>query len=414
MSTPAVATPRNFWTVAFTLMMAFWASGAPSIVYPLYTTRWHLTPLITTEIFAIYPLVLVIMLILFGNVSDHIGRRTTLLIGLAFLLVGTILFALAPGVGLIFPARVLQGVGVGLAVGAGSAALVDYNPYGPRVPGPISTAVQSVGFTLALVVGAIFVQYAPNPLHLSYWVLVAAFVICGLFTLTLPRHNPADVEALGKWKPQGLLVPRGLGRPYLLASISLAAGYAVGAAFISLGADIEQAVLKSASVLESGLVLSLTTILIGLGAWIASRIGSKKAVMIGSGLIVLVGGALVGSALTSSLALFLVSCALGGIAGGLLAAGGIGTAIATAPARHRAQLLSAVFLVGYVAQGGIALAGGGIATAIGLTGATIWIAVILTALAVIAIILSATVALSPKQKLESTSRPMSSSELKTQ
>jgi MFS family permease len=383
--------------------MAFWASGAPSIVYPLYAARWHLTPLITTEIFAIYPLVLVIMLILFGNVSDYIGRRSTLLIGLAFLLIGTILFALAPGIGLIFPGRILQGIGVGLAVGAGSAALVDYNPYGPRVPGPASTAVQSVGFTLALVVGAILVQFAPDPLHLPYWVLVAAFVICGLFTLALPRHNPVDAEARGKWKPQGLLVPRGLGRPYVLASIALAVSYATGAAFLSLGADIEHAVLKGASVLESGLALSLTTILIGVGAWIASRIGSKIAVRVGVVIVVLSSGALVGSALTSSLVLFLVSCALGGIAGGLLAAGGVSTAIAAAPARHRAQMLSAVFLVGYVAQGGIALAGGAIATSVGLAVASIWIAIILTAIATLALVLSVTLGAWSKPKAKSES-----------
>lgn len=392
MPSSVVATPRNFWTVAAVLMLALWASGAPSIVYPLYATRWALAPVVTTGIFTVYPLVLVVMLILFGNVSDHVGRRTTLLVGLGFLLIGTVLLALAPSIGVVFTGRVVQGLGVGLAVGAGNAALIDYNPYGRRVPGPLSSIAQSVGFTLALALGATLVQFAPDPLHLSFWVLGAAFVVCVLFAFALPRRVPTAVKTLGRWKPQGLLVPRGLGRAYVLASVPLAVGYAIGAVFLSLGSAIERVVLPGASLIESGLVLSLSTLFVALGAWMAGGVGSRPAVFGGGTVAILASAAVFGSSLTGALLLFLVSCAVGGTAGGLLA----GTAVAAAPAHHRAQLLSAVFLIGYVVQGGIALAGGGIATAIGLVGAAIWIAVILTALAVFALIINATITVAPR------------------
>jgi predicted MFS family arabinose efflux permease len=398
MATPPadeVATRRNFWTVALTLTMAFWASGAPSIIYPLYAARWDLTPAVTTAIFAVYPLVLVVVLTVFGNLSDYIGRRNALLAGLAFLLAGTALFALAPGIAFVFPARILQGIGVGLAVGSGSAALVDYNPYSPTVPGPLNSAVQSIGLTLAILIGAILVQYAPDPLHLSYWVLAGAFVVCAAFTLLLPTHNPIAFEAAGNWRPQGLRVPRGLGRPYVLASVALAAGFAVGAVFLSLGSDIEKVVLHSANTLEAGLVLCLSTVLVLLGAGIAKRVSTKIAVILGAALTIAMSGALVGAAVTSMLALFVIACAFGGPAVGLLVAGAVGTGAAAAPAHHRAQLLSAVFLVGYVVQGGLALAGGGIATSIGLAGATIWIALITTVFAAVAAILTVAIGTPP-------------------
>jgi len=40
---------------------------------------WHLTPTATTAVFALYPIVLVVFLLVFGQISDHIGRRATML-----------------------------------------------------------------------------------------------------------------------------------------------------------------------------------------------------------------------------------------------------------------------------------------------------------------------------------------------
>jgi MFS family permease len=49
--------------------------------------------MVTAGIFAIYPIVVVAVLIGSGDVSDHIGRRATLLMGLGASLAGTLLFA---------------------------------------------------------------------------------------------------------------------------------------------------------------------------------------------------------------------------------------------------------------------------------------------------------------------------------
>ncbi|MBO0843422.1 MAG: MFS transporter, partial [Nocardioides sp.] len=64
-----------YWTAAGVAALALWASAAPSMSYPLYAARWGLTETTTTAVFALYPLVLVITLIVLGDLSDHIGRR---------------------------------------------------------------------------------------------------------------------------------------------------------------------------------------------------------------------------------------------------------------------------------------------------------------------------------------------------
>ena len=81
---------------------------------------------VTTGIFAIYPVVVVLTLIGVGDISDHIGRRATMLMGLGASLAGTVLFAVAPDVLWLFSARTLMGVGVGLSAGPSTAAVVEF------------------------------------------------------------------------------------------------------------------------------------------------------------------------------------------------------------------------------------------------------------------------------------------------
>jgi len=67
-----------------------WTSAAPAMVCRLYAEEWHLSHTVTTGIFAIYPAVVVVVLIGFGDISDHIGRRATMLVGLSASLAGSL------------------------------------------------------------------------------------------------------------------------------------------------------------------------------------------------------------------------------------------------------------------------------------------------------------------------------------
>ncbi|WP_236794449.1 MFS transporter [Amycolatopsis sp. GM8] len=385
--TGVVISKRSFWTVALAVLLALWASSAPSVLYPVYAADWQLPTVVTTAVFAVYPAVLVLMLLLFGNVSDYIGRRTAILIGLVFLLAGTIVFGFAPSIAIVFAGRILQGIGVGLVIGSASAALVDYNPYSPRAVGPLNSAGQASGVTLGILVGALFVQFAPDPLHSPYWLLAAVFVVAIVLTTFLPRHNPAAFEAPGRWRPQGLGIPRGLGMPYAIAAVTASAGFGIGAVFISLGSDIAQSILRDASPLAIGLILCGSTALTVVGSWLAGRFTLRRAIIIGAAFAILSLVALLLAAATGTFAMFIVSSVLAGPSVGLLMAGGMGTAAAAAQPHHRARLISAVFLVGYLVQGGIALGGGAIATASGLTRAAIWVSIIMCVFCVAAIVL---------------------------
>ena len=104
----------SFWVSAGVVAHTLWTSAAPAMTYRLYAEEWHLTHTVTTSIFAIYPIVVVTILIVFGDISDHIGRRMTMLVGLGASLIGVLLFAVAPDVLWLFAGRAFMGIGVGL------------------------------------------------------------------------------------------------------------------------------------------------------------------------------------------------------------------------------------------------------------------------------------------------------------
>jgi MFS family permease len=74
----ALGRQASFWVSAGVVAHTLWGSAAPAMTYQLYAEEWRLTHTVTTGIFAIYPIVVVTVLIFFGDISDHIGRRATL------------------------------------------------------------------------------------------------------------------------------------------------------------------------------------------------------------------------------------------------------------------------------------------------------------------------------------------------
>ncbi|TML09935.1 MAG: MFS transporter, partial [Actinobacteria bacterium] len=67
----------------------------PTPLYPLFEQRYSFGELMVTVIFAVYAFGVIAGLLVFGNLSDEIGRRPVLLIGLAFSAISALLFVFA-------------------------------------------------------------------------------------------------------------------------------------------------------------------------------------------------------------------------------------------------------------------------------------------------------------------------------
>ena len=355
----------SFWVSAAVVGHTLWTSAAPSMTYPLYAAEWNLTPTVTTAIFAVYPIVVATVLVLFGNLSDQIGRRSTILLGLAASLVGVLLFALAPSVAWVFAGRAFVGLGVGLATSPATAAMVEFSAAGKsQRASSIATAATAAGLALATLVGGGLIEYAPYPTHLNFWLLFV--VLAGLFCAAwfLPRHAPTQVTK--RWRPGTIRVPRYLGKIFVASAIALTGAYAHGVTMLALGAQIARDLVGSGNALTNGAAIASFAIVTGVVAVLAKAIPAKTNIILG-GVASAIGMALLmWSANAHSLPIFLAAGVGAGVGYSLLFSGGLGLINANAPANHRAGTLSAIYLVAFLTMGVYAVALGAAATAWGL------------------------------------------------
>jgi MFS family permease len=270
----------SFWVAAAVVVHTLWTSAAPAMTYPLYGSEWHLTPSVTTAIFAVYPLVVVSVLIFFGDISDFIGRRSTMLFGLGASMIGTLLFAVAPNVFWIFVGRFFMGIGVGLSASPSAAAMVEFSSPGQsHRAGSITTAAQSLGLAAALLVGGALIEYAPFPTRLDFWVLTVVIGAVFVAAWFLPRHVPGEIS--GAWRPKIPGVPKGLYKIFATSATAVTTGYALGALMMSLGAQIAHDLIGSSNTLVNGGAMSLFAVASGSVAIFARRLSPGSSVTAG-------------------------------------------------------------------------------------------------------------------------------------
>src|SRR3954469_6076229 len=180
----------SFWTAAAFAFLAFAASTAASPLYRVYEDKFSFAPPTLTLLFTLYIVLLLATLLLFGSASDYTGRRSVMVAGLALGAVGCGLFLIAHGVGLLFAARALQGVAVGLISGAASATLFDLRPDGGAAA-VVSSAAPTGGQALGAIGASVLAQYAPAPTHLVWWLLLGAFItgVAAVLAMPEPRNG---------------------------------------------------------------------------------------------------------------------------------------------------------------------------------------------------------------------------------
>lgn len=349
----------SFWVSAGVVAHTLWTSAAPAMVYRIYAEEWHLAVTTTTAIFAIYPIVVVLTLLGFGDLSDHIGRRATMLIGLAASLAGVFAFAVAPDVIWLFAGRALMGIGVGLTASPSTAAMVEFSAPGQtQRAASVAASAQAVGFAAALLLGGALVEYAPLPTRLTFWLLFALLAMLFVATWGLPRETGAKA---GHWRIRTPFVPKNLRGVFALAALAVLTAYTHGVLILSLGGQVAHDLVGSSNAFINGAILSLFAIVSGIVGIGAKRL-SPRVAMISGALASAAGVALLAlAAARHALPIYLAATAIAGAGYSLLFFAGLAVLNAVASPQHRGGILAALYLMAYLSLGTVALVLGVIA-----------------------------------------------------
>src|SRR5215213_5625485 len=152
-ATPTARHGREPLISAYPLLIALLAvalgvSGAPAPLYGVYEREWHLAPITTTLVFAVYAAAALGSVLVSGQVSDRCGRKPLLVAAVVTMIVGLVIFMAAQGVAALFVARALHGAAVGATVVAGSAALLDLRPQDGARTGHLTGIMFNIGMAV--------------------------------------------------------------------------------------------------------------------------------------------------------------------------------------------------------------------------------------------------------------------------
>ena len=335
----------SLWFLAITLLSFLAASTAPTPLYHLYQEQLQFSAAVLTLIFGVYALSLLAALLTVGSLSDYLGRKPVIFTAVVLNILAMLLFIYADSVAWLIAARVLQGFATGMATAVLSAALLDTD----RQHGPLINSVAPLlGMALGGMGCGLLAEFAPAPLHLTYWLLLALFAVQAVYVWRLPESVSPQAGALASLRPT-LHVPV-QARATLWRVLPLnTATWALGGFFASLAPSLVRTATGSTSNLIGGATVAALTLTGALMIFTLRNRPATRALQLGASLLPTGVILILLGVHSASLALFFLGTLVAGCGFGAGFLGAVRSLVPLALPHERAGLMSAFYVLSYLA-----------------------------------------------------------------
>jgi MFS family permease len=328
----------------FAFFVAMVGTTLPTPLYPLFEQRYSFGPLLVTVIFAIYAFGVIAGLILFGNLSDRLGRKPLLLLGLILSAASALLFLFAGSLAPIYAGRVVSGLSAGIFTGTATAYVIDLAPLPRRQLATVAAVFANLGgLGTGTLLSGLLGEWAPDPLRTPFAVHLGLVVVATAGLLLAPETVERGTFRFGI---QRLGVPAEVRTVFVRASLAGVAAFAVSGVFSSVAPEFLGLGLHRHSPALAGLLVFVLFVASVAGQAIIGRLRNALA----AGCALLVGGValLAVSLATDSIAALFASSAVGGLGQGIVVSGGLAAIAELAPAERRGETASSFFVVLYL------------------------------------------------------------------
>jgi MFS family permease len=328
--------------------VALGVSGVPAPLYGIYETTWHLSPLSTTIVFAVYAIAALAAVLVSGRISDVVGRKPVLVGAIIAMIVGLGVFLVADNMALLLVARTIHGAAVGSIVVAAAAALLDLRPLHGLRSGQLSGVSFNIGMTVAIVGSSVLAQYAPHPLRTPYAVVAVVCVIVGVGVVAL--REPHTSRSAGPIRISRPAVPQEIRSDFWFSALGAMASWSVLGVLLSLYPSLAAHQTHIDNLLFAGGVVGVTAFAAALAQLAATRVPAQRAAIIGDVGMAVTLVLTVPALLTHSPPLVFVAAALLGATFGLGFGGSLRHLSTVVPADKRGETMSAFYVLAYTAM----------------------------------------------------------------
>jgi MFS family permease len=351
---PRIPLRAAFLAAACSLVLVFAAAGTPIPLYNIYRAEDGITNAHLGFVSVGYFLAAATSLLVFGRLSNNVGRRP---VGLAALISAALACLILVGMNGVLPlliARVLQGLSCGLASSALGSYVVDSAPERPRwLPAAITGSAPMLGVPIGALTCGALALYGPAPRVLIYEIMTAVLALCAVLMAMSPETMPRSRGALASLWPR-LQVPAGSGRLVLAAGAASVATWSLGGFYQAFGPSVVAEHLGTTNPLITAAVFSSVMVLNPLGGPLAGRLLPATALRTGMTVFVIALVGIVASLHAGAIVPFIASSVAVGVAQGAASTGGMRALLTQSQPEERAGLLSTIYLISY---GGTAIPG---------------------------------------------------------
>ncbi|KTS05684.1 MFS transporter [Microbacterium testaceum] len=212
--------PAQVWAVAFACVVAFMGIGLVDPILPAIAESLQATPVETELLFTSYLVVTGLAMLVTSWISSRIGAKATLLVGLALIVVFSLLCALSGSVDAVIGFRAGWGLGNALFISTALATIVGAASGGSSAAIILYEAALGLGIAIGPLLGGILGEASWRGPFFGVVVLMAiAFVaVAVLLRGPAPARTPIPFSAPF----------RALGRPALAILAATALFYNIG------------------------------------------------------------------------------------------------------------------------------------------------------------------------------------------
>ena len=149
----------------------------PSPLYVIYRDELHFSQITLTLIYAVYFAGAMATAFFLARISDQIGRRVAILAAVTISIGAALVFIFADSLPMLFLGRLLSGLGIPLASGAGTAWILELCE-DRCTAASLSAGAILAGLGIGALISGMLAQYSQEPLVFPFIALLSLALAC--------------------------------------------------------------------------------------------------------------------------------------------------------------------------------------------------------------------------------------------